>query len=34
VYLRFAHLPYNWPNYSVANTRLVNDLGTALPPST
>jgi len=34
VYLRFAHLPHNWQNYRVANTRSVNDLGTVLPPST
>jgi len=34
VYLRFAHLPYNWQNCTAANTRLVNDLVTVLPPST
>jgi hypothetical protein len=34
VYLRFAHLPYNWQNCAVANKSLANDLGTVLPPST
>jgi len=34
VYLRFAHLPHNWQNCAVANTRSVNDLETVLPPST
>jgi hypothetical protein len=34
VYLRFSHLPHSWQNFAVANTRLVNDLGTVLPPCT
>jgi hypothetical protein len=32
MYLRFAHLPHNWQNCAVANTRSVNDLGTVIPP--
>jgi len=34
VYLRFAHLPHNWQNCAVANTRSVIDIGTVIPPST
>jgi len=34
VYPHFAHLPHNWQNCAVANTRSMYDLGTVLPPST
>jgi hypothetical protein len=32
VYLRFAHLPHNWKNCAVGNSRLGNDFGTVLTP--